>query len=325
MIKAGIVGGAGYTAGELIRLLIHHPKVTIDFIFSTSNAGNKISQVHQDLYGSTELVFTDKVNPNIDVLFLCLGHGNSTSFLKNNQFNKSTKIIDLSNDFRLNENKDFGDLDFVYGLPELNKLAIKSAQAIANPGCFATAIQLALLPLASKALLQGDIHINAVTGATGAGTSLSPTTHFTWRDNNFSHYKTFVHQHLGEINQTIKSLQKSFEHEVYFIPNRGNFSRGIFATVYTDFDGTIEEALELYESYYQDAKFTHISSTEIHLKQVVNTNKCLIHLMKHKGKLLITSAIDNLLKGASGQAVHNMNLQFGFEEEVALNLKANYF
>ncbi|MAD98347.1 MAG: N-acetyl-gamma-glutamyl-phosphate reductase [Flavobacteriaceae bacterium] len=325
MIKAGIVGGAGYTAGELIRLLIHHPKVKIDFIFSTSNAGNKVSQVHQDLYGSTELTFTNQVNPNIDVLFLCLGHGNSTSFLQKNEFNKSTKIIDLSNDFRLNENQEFGDLHFVYGLPEMNKSTIKNAQAIANPGCFATAIQLALLPLAAEELIQGDIHINAVTGATGAGTSLSATTHFTWRDNNFSHYKTFVHQHLGEINQTIKSLQKSFEQEVYFIPNRGNFSRGIFATVYTDFDGTIEEAYELYESFYKEAKFTHLSPNEIHLKQVVNTNKCLIHLMKHKNKLLVTSAIDNLLKGASGQAIHNMNLQFGFEEDLALNLKANYF
>jgi len=261
----------------------------------------------------------------IDVLFLCLGHGNSSKFLHENKFSKSTKIIDLSNDFRLEKDKIFKNKDFVYGLPEMNKEAIKKADYIANPGCFATAIQLAILPLADAKFIKSDIHVNATTGATGAGTSLSKTTHFTWRDNNFSSYKVFTHQHLGEINQSISQLQLDFENEVIFIPNRGDFSRGIYVTVYTDFDGSIDKAKEIYKSFYKDAEFTFVSDKEIFLKQVVNTNKCLIHLHKHKDKLLITSVIDNLLKGASGQAVQNMNLMFGFEESLGLNLKANYF
>ena len=325
MITAGIVGGAGYTAGELIRLLINHKEVTIDFIFSTSNAGNKIYKVHQDLVGSTELEFTNNINSEVDVLFLCLGHGNSKVFLEQNTFSDQTKIIDLSNDFRLKGDKLFNGKAFVYGLPELQKEAIKGANYIANPGCFATAIQLGLLPLADTNLIKEDIHVNAVTGATGAGTSLSPTTHFTWRDNNFSHYKAFTHQHLGEINQTVNQLQSSFDSEIHFMPNRGNFSRGIFATAYTEFEGTLEDAKSLYKRYYKDAAFTFISDEEIHLKQVVNTNKCIIHLHKHKNKLLVTSIIDNLLKGASGQAIQNMNLMFGFEETEGLNLKANFF
>ena len=325
MLQAGIIGGAGYTAGELIRLLMYHTKVEINFIFSTSNAGNKVSAIHQDLVGSTDLVFTNKVNQEVDVLFLCLGHGNSTAFLERNTFSIKTKIIDLSNDFRLEVDKIFDKKEFIYGLPELQKEAIKKANYIANPGCFATAIQLALLPLADSNLIIDDVHINAVTGATGAGTSLSQTTHFTWRDNNFSHYKAFNHQHLGEIHQTVNQLQSDFKSEINFVPNRGNFSRGIFATIYTKYYGTLEEAKAIYKTYYKDAEFTFISDEEIHMKQVVNTNKCLIHLVKHGDKLLITSTIDNLTKGASGQAVQNMNLMYGFSESEGLQLKANFF
>ncbi len=324
-IKVGVIGGAGYTAGELIRLLINHPKTEIDFVFSTSNAGNKISKVHQDLVGALNLRFTDEVNPDVDVLFLCLGHGNSVKFLAANSFSNNTKIIDLGNDFRLKPDSVFKGNTFVYGLPELQKEAIKEAKCIANPGCFATAIQLGLLPLASAGLIQKDVHVNAVTGATGAGTSLSGTTHYTWRDNNFSYYKPFTHQHLGEISQTLMQLQDDFSSEVVFMPNRGNFSRGIFATIYTDFEGEIEDAKALYETFYKDAKFTFLADDFLHMKQVVNTNKCLIHLHKHNNKLLITSVIDNLLKGASGQAIQNMNLMFGLEESTGLQLKATYF
>ncbi|MGA1225875.1 MAG: N-acetyl-gamma-glutamyl-phosphate reductase [Tamlana sp.] len=325
MIKVGIIGGAGYTAGELIRLLINHPNAEIDFVYSTSNAGNKISKVHQDLVGSLDLKFTDEVNLNIDVLFLCLGHGNSVKFLSNNTFSENTKIIDLGNDFRLEKDKVFNGKTFVYGLPELQSEAIKNANYIANPGCFATAIQLALLPLANSNVLKNDVHVNAVTGATGAGTSLSETSHFPWRDNNFSYYKPFTHQHLGEINQSVKKLQNNFSSEILFIPNRGNFSRGIFATLYTNFEGDLNEAKTIYKTFYKEAKFTFVSDEVLHLKQVVNTNKCVIHLHKHNGKLLVTSIIDNLLKGASGQAIQNMNLMFGFEETTGLQLKATYF
>jgi len=325
MIQVGIIGGAGYTAGELIRLLINHSETEINFVFSTSNAGNKISKIHQDLVGSLDLKFTDTVNPDVDVLFLCLGHGNSVKFLSSNTFSNSTKIIDLGNDFRLEADMLFEGKTFVYGLPELNKYAIKSANYIANPGCFATAIQLGLLPLADKGLLKNDVHINAVTGATGAGTSLSATTHYTWRDNNFSYYKPFTHQHLGEIHQSVNQLQNDFSSEILFMPNRGNFSRGIFATIYTDFKGSVEEAKDIYKSFYKDAKFTFVSDDFLHMKQVVNTNKCLVHLHKHNHKLLITSTIDNLLKGASGQAVQNMNLMFGLDESTGLGLKATYF
>ncbi|WP_298512047.1 N-acetyl-gamma-glutamyl-phosphate reductase [uncultured Kordia sp.] len=325
MIEVGIIGGAGYTAGELIRLLIHHGKVNINFVYSTSNAENKISAVHQDLIGTTEMSFTSTINTEVDLVFLCLGHGNSKAFLAAHKFSANTKIIDLSNDFRLKDDQKFEELSFVYGLPELQKEAIKKAQNIANPGCFATALQLALLPLAHHRLLQNDVHINAVTGATGAGTSLSKTTHFAWRDNNFSYYKPFTHQHLGEIHQTMQQLQNDFNAEINFMPNRGNFSRGIFATVYTKFEGSLEEAEILYKDFYKDAAFTFVSTQQVHLKQVVNTNKCLLHLHKHENKLLITSSIDNLLKGASGQAIQNMNLMFGFEETEGLQLKATFF
>tara|TARA_B100000809_G_C15008288_1_gene483981 strand:+ start:98 stop:1075 length:978 start_codon:yes stop_codon:yes gene_type:complete len=325
MIKAGIIGGAGYTAGELIRVLLNHKQVTIDFVYSTSNAGHKIYKIHQDLIGSTDMEFTSDINATIDVLFLCLSHGNSRMFLEQHTFSESTKIIDLSNDFRREDDTFFKGKTFVYGLPELQKEVIRQAQYIANPGCFATGIQLALLPLADANLINEDVHINAVTGATGAGTSLSKPTHFTWRDNNFSHYKPFTHQHLSEINQTVNQLQTDFNSEIHFMPNRGNFSRGIFATAYTAFDGTLEDVKALYKTYYKNAAFTFVSDDEIHLKQVVNTNKCIVHLHQHKNKLLITSIIDNLLKGASGQAIQNMNLMFAFEETEGLQLKANYF
>ena len=324
-IKAGIIGGAGFTAGELIRILMHHPEVSIDFVYSTSNAGNPVAAVHSDLTGDLDLLFTNKINPDVSVVFLCLGHGNSKLFLEKNCFGNKTKIIDLSNDFRLEKHSTFKEGKFIYGLPELNHEAIRNAKYLANPGCFATAIQLAILPLAAGKLLSEDLHVNAVTGATGAGTALSETTNFVWRDNNFSHYKAFNHQHLGEIKQSIHQLQSYFEQEVLFLPNRGNFSRGIFATSYTRFDGTMNDALDLYQNFYDQAVFIHLSKEEIHMKQVVNTNKCLIHIQLYKNRLLITSIIDNLLKGASGQAVQNMNLMFGLNENAGLQLKANYF
>lgn len=325
MIKAGIIGGSGFTAGELVRTLLNHPAVEIDFVFTTSKAGKPVSDVHQDLYGVTNLIFTDQVNLEVDVVFLCLGHGNSSKFLETNNFSDGTKIIDLSNDFRLTADSNFQGKQFVYGLPELNKEQIEKADHIANPGCFATAIQQAILPLAANDLIKSDVHVNAVTGATGAGATLTDTTNFVWRDNNYSHYKAFNHQHLGEIDQSINQLQSGFDKAIHFIPNRGNFSRGIFATTYTRFDKSLENAQRIYSNFYKHAAFTHISDRPVHLKQVVNTNHCLIQLEKHGDQLLITSAIDNLLKGASGQAVHNMNLIFGLEETLGLDLKASYF
>lgn len=324
MIKAGIVGGTGYTAGELIRILLFHPEVDIDFIFSTSKAGEAVAETHEDLTGSTNLVFTNTVNSKIDVLFLCLGHGNSKTFLEKYTFASHTKVIDLSNDFRLKKDTHFKGKDFVYGLPELYKESIKKASYIANPGCFATAIQLGLLPLAAAKKLKNEVHINAITGSTGAGAGLSATSHFSWRNNNISWYKPFTHQHLGEIGESIESLQQK-EADLIFMPQRGNFTRGIFATSYTKFKGSIDEAYQLFMSFYREAAFTHLSKKEIHLKQLVNTNNCHIHLHKHNDLLLITSAIDNLIKGASGQAVHNMNLMFGFDEKTGLQLKGSYF
>lgn len=324
MIKVGIIGGAGYTAGELIRLLIHHPKVDIAFVYSTSNAGNRIGDVHQDL-AYLDLKFDNSVQQDVDVVFLCLGHGNSGKFLTAHPFSKATRIIDLSNEFRLKDAVQFDGRTYIYGLPELNKEAIKKAQHIANPGCFATAIQLALLPLASAGLLKDDIHVNAVTGATGAGVQPTATTHFGWRDNNFSHYKAFNHQHLGEIRESVKQLQQTFDKEILFIPQRGNFSRGIFATAYTRFDGSLEDAYAIYDAFYENSAFAKAIRNPLHLKQVVNTNYGFIHLEKHGNKLLITTIIDNLLKGASGQAIENMNLMFGWEQCEGLQLKATYF
>ncbi|GAA4278388.1 N-acetyl-gamma-glutamyl-phosphate reductase [Aquimarina mytili] len=325
MIKVGIIGGSGYTAGELLRLLVHHPNVTLDFVYSTTNAGVSIYKQHTDLIGETNLKFTNTINPEVDVLFLCLGHGRSRSFLETNTFSKDTKVIDLGNDFRLNADHKFLDRDFVYGLPELQKEKIKTANNIANPGCFATAIQLGLLPLTAENKLKNPVHINATTGSTGAGVMPGGTTHFSWRDNNFSSYKVFTHQHLGEIEQSLKQVQNDFEAPLFFIPNRGNFSKGIYATMYTKYDGDVEEAKALYKKFYADAEFTVVSDEEIHLKQVVNTNKCILHISKKNGMLLITSVIDNLIKGASGQAIHNMNLMFGYKGKTGLELKASAF
>ena len=324
MIKAGIIGGSGYTGGELIRILLNHPNVEIDFVYSTTRAGTRITATHPDLLGVTELQFTGEVNLGVDVVFLCLGHGNSTKFLNNNQFSVATRIIDLSNDFRLKKDADHNGKEFVYGLPELNKNRITTARYIANPGCFATAIELALLPLANAHLLYSQVHVNAVTGSTGAGVSPSATTHFSWRNGNVSWYKPFTHQHLGEINESVKTLQAN-SGEILFLPMRGNFTRGILATAYTNFKGTIEDALQLYQDFYSEAEFTQIATEPINLKQVVNTNQCHIHLHKHDEVLLITSAIDNLLKGASGQAIQNMNLMFGFKENEGLRLKAGVY
>ena len=325
MIKVGIIGGSGYTAGELLRLLVHHPKTTLDFVFSTTNAGKFLYEAHADLIGDTDLKFTDAVNSEVDVLFLCLGHGRSRNFLSEHTFSEQTKVIDLGNDFRLTVDKQFQGRDFVYGLPELQKDEIQRAKNIANPGCFATAIQLALLPLAQKGLIKEAVHVNATTGSTGAGVMPGATTHFSWRDNNFSSYKVFNHQHLGEIHQSVQQLQGSDSQPIFFVPNRGNFSKGIYATAYTKYDGTMEEAQKLYEDFYKDAAFTVVSEAPIYLKQVVNTNKCILHLFKQDGMLLITSVIDNLIKGASGQAIHNMNLLFGLEETMGLHLKSSGF
>ncbi|MDG1396173.1 MAG: N-acetyl-gamma-glutamyl-phosphate reductase [Flavobacteriales bacterium] len=321
MIEVGIIGSAGYVAGELIRCLVHHPKANINFMYSTSQSGKKVLEVHSDLFDYPELVFTDKINPNADVVFLCLGHGNSKTFLDEHSFSSTTRIIDLSNDFRLKADAK----EFVYGLVELNKSKIKTAQKIANPGCFATAIQLALLPLAKAGLLQNDVHINAITGSTGAGKSLSATSHCSWRNNNVSIYKAFSHQHLGEIQESIVSLQSDFNSDINFLPVRGDFTRGILAAQYTKCDLSEEELIELYSHFYQDSKFTFISKSTVNLKQVVNTNNCLIQVQKIDGKVMSTSVIDNLLKGAAGQAIQNMNLLFGIEETTGIKFKANYF
>ena len=324
MIKAGIIGGSGYTGGELIRLLLQHPALTIDFVFSTTKAGKPLTSAHPDLLGQTVLEFSDTVNTSVDVVFLCLGHGNSTKFLNGHAFSTSTKIIDLSNDFRLAGDATWKDREFVYGLPELNRNRIESADTIANPGCFATAIELALLPLAEAGLLQNEVHVNATTGSTGAGISPSATGHFSWRNNNISWYKPFTHQHLGEIGESLGSFGNPIG-KLRFLPNRGNFTRGILATAYTHFNGNIETVRDLYRTFYDHAAFTHVSEEPIHLKQVVNTNQCHIHIHQHEELLLVTSAIDNLLKGASGQAVQNMNLIFGLEETLGLQLKAGVF
>ncbi|AOZ98022.1 N-acetyl-gamma-glutamyl-phosphate reductase [Flavobacterium commune] len=325
MIKVGIIGGSGYTAGELIRILMFHPNAKLDFVYSTTNAGKPLYVAHHDLMGDIEMNFTDVINPDVDVLFLCLGHGKSISFLENNKFSDNTKIIDLGNDFRLIKDKDFNGKSFVYGLPELNKADIKNANYIANPGCFATAIQLALLPLAADGLLTEDVHINATTGSTGAGVGLAATSHFSWRNNNLSHYKVFEHQHLGEINQSINQLQADYSDELIFIPNRGDFPRGIFATLYTKSEECLEDLVAKYEAFYADQPFVTVTTTNINMKQVVQTNKCIISLLKKGNRVLITSIIDNLLKGASGQAVQNMNLMFGLEETTGLHLKPSGF
>lgn len=322
MIKAGIIGGAGYTAGELIRILLNHPQVELVFVNSTSNAGNKLTDVHGGLLGETDMSFTDQLPyDKIDVLFFCTAHGDTKKFLDANDIPDHLKIIDLSTDYR---HKAVGN-KFIYGLPEFNKEEIKQSSYVANPGCFATAIQLGLLPLAKANKLTSEIHVNAITGSTGAGVKPSATSHFSWRENNISVYKAFEHQHLTEIKQSLNQLQVNFNGDINFIPVRGNFTRGIFVSTYLNYDGTIEDAEKLYKDYYKDSPFTIISDKNIDLKQVVNTNKCVLHLEKHGNKLLILSCIDNLVKGASGQAVHNMNLIFGLEETIGLNLKASAF
>ncbi len=322
MIKVGIIGGAGYTAGELLRILLHHPEVEITFVHSTSNAGKLISDVHTDLLGETASVFINEINlKSVNVVFFCMGHGKSKEFLKKYALEDFPKVIDLSRDYRLKT----AENDFVYGLPELNKNDIENANYLANPGCFATTIQLALLPLAEGRLLTSDIHVNAITGSTGAGQNPTPTTHFSWRNNNVSVYKAFKHQHLDEIYQSIYQLQPKFEKGIYFIPTRGNFARGIFASIYTDCELNEAEVTYLYEHFYDNDPFVYISKHNPNLKQVVNTNKCMLYLEKHGDKLLIISMIDNLIKGASGQAVQNMNIMFGLEESIGLKLKAVAF
>jgi N-acetyl-gamma-glutamyl-phosphate reductase len=333
-IKAGIIGGAGYTGGELIRLLIHHPGVNISFIHSRSNAGKPVYSVHQDLLGDTDLKFSDKLSEDIDVLFLCLGHGESKKFLTENKIANKIKIIDLANDFRLKKdasyqspvtgNQEPGTRNFVYGLPELNREKIKSASNIANPGCFATTIQLGLLPLAKAGLLN-EIYTTGITGSTGAGQSLTQTSHFSWRANNIQAYKTLTHQHLGEIGESLLQLQPKGTIDLSFVPWRGDFTRGIFASSIVHCDLDLIEVNKLYTDFYKDHPFTQVSNDPIFLKQVVNTNKAVIQLEKAGSKLVVHSTTDNLLKGASGQAVQNMNLLFGLDETMGLKLKPTGF
>jgi N-acetyl-gamma-glutamyl-phosphate reductase len=321
-IKIGVMGGAGYTGGELLRILVNHTQVEIVFVHSKSQVGKLVSDVHSDLLGETEMVFKNEIIKEIDVVFLCVGHGEAKKVLSDNKFSATTKIIDLSQDFRI---KSRDNLSFVYGLPELNKEAIKNASNIANPGCFATAVQLGILPLFGKVNLESDIYISATTGSTGAGQSFSESSHFSKRVNNLSIYKAFTHQHLIEIKQSVHQLQSSFDEQIVMIPQRGAFSRGILACITVSSSQTEEELIDLFEDYYSEHPFVHISKKNIDLKQVVNTNKCMIYLEKHENQLMIITVIDNLLKGASGQAVQNMNLMFGLNETMGLKLKATAF
>ncbi|MBL0132170.1 MAG: N-acetyl-gamma-glutamyl-phosphate reductase [Chitinophagaceae bacterium] len=323
-IKAGIIGGAGYTGGELLRLLLNHPGAEISFINSRSHAGKPVYTVHQDLLGETELKFTGEVSDGIDVLFLCLGHGESRKFLEENNIAASVKVIDLAHDFRLAAQSSFGNRQFIYGLPELNREKIKSAQNIANPGCFATAIQLGLLPLAKAGILS-EIYTTGITGSTGAGQSLSATSHFSWRQNNIQAYKTLTHQHLGEIGESLLELQPENGIDLSFVPWRGDFTRGIFISSVIRLDRNLTELIELYKDLYREHPFIQLSTEAIFLKQVINTNKAVIQLEKTGNKLVVHTVLDNLIKGASGQAVQNMNLVFGLDETTGLKLKANYF
>ncbi len=322
MIRIGILGAAGYTGGELIRLLLNHPEAEIVFANSESNAGNLVADVHEGLYGDTELRFTSEMPfDQVDVVFFCFGHGKSEQFLREHTIPAHVKIIDLAQDFRLAA----PDNDYVYGLPEINRERIAAAQHVANPGCFATCIQLGLLPAAKLGIVKGDIAVNAITGSTGAGQKPGATTHFSWRNNNMSIYKAFCHQHVPEICQSLKQVQGELDAEIDFIPYRGDFARGIFATEVVKTDMPIEQIVEAYKDFYKDAPFTHYVDNAIDMKQVVNTNKALIHCDKFGNKLLITSTIDNLLKGAVGQAVQNMNIMFGVEETMGLRLKGSAF
>ena len=321
MIKAGIVGGAGYAGGELIRLLLHHPHVRVEYVLSNSQKGKKLSDLHYDLLSQTDLVFESTYRENIDILFICSGHGQSKKFLQENEVASSITVIDLSSDFRLKENGN----DFIYGLCELNKEDIKSSKRIANCGCFASCIQLGLLPSAKAGWLQSEIHVNAITGSTGAGQAKLDTTHFSWRNNNISVYKAFRHQHLDEIIQSLKQEDLSFDQTVNFIPVRGDFTRGIYASMYFNCNQELAEVRALYQNYYSSSPFVHITNHNPSLKEVVNTNMCHIYIDKIDNKLMIISMLDNLLKGAAGQAVQNMNIAFGFEEKSGLNLKATVY
>ena len=318
MIKAGIIGGAGYTAGELLRILLYHPQVQVSFVQSSSNAGNQICSVHVDLLGETDMVFCNSLPfDEVDVIFLCMGHGKSREFMEMNNLPAHLKVIDLSHDFRLIREGN----DFVYGLPELNRDKIKLSGRVANPGCFATGIQLALLPLAAEKKLKRELHVHAITGSTGAGQKPTETSHFSWRNNNLSAYKIFQHQHEGEIIQSLKQLQSEFSGILNFVPVRGNHTRGIFVSAYTEYDGTLDEAFEMYQQFYNNHPFVVVTYNNPALKQVVNTNKAILYLEKHNNKLVVISITDNLVKGASGQAVQNMNLMFGLGETSGLNLK----
>lgn len=315
-IKVGIVGGAGYTGGELIRILLNHPNAEIAYVQSVSQEGRLVTDVHTDLIGELDLIFV-KEGGAVDVVFLCLAHGQAVKLLETQKHLLEAKLIDLSQDHRIGK--------FVYGLPELNRTLIRDTEYVANPGCFATGIQLALLPLGDGRMVKGELHVSATTGSTGAGQTLAQSSHFSWRQNNLSIYKSFVHQHLAEINQTLKGLQPEFDFRINFVPMRGSFTRGIFGSVYLNCDLSLPELEKIYDKFYETHPFVHRSEKSIDLKQVVNTNKCLVHLEKHEGKVLISFCIDNLLKGASGQAVQNMNLMFGLPETAGLKLKANYF
>lgn len=323
-IRAGIIGAAGYVGGELIRLLLQHPDVTLAFAQSTSSAGKLLHEIHPDLLGESGLSFIAEVQSDCDVLFLCAGHGAARTFLETHDLPGHIRIIDLSQDFRLRANSTLKDRHFVYGLPELNSAAIRQAQHIANPGCFATALTLGLLPLAASKQL-GEVFSTGITGSTGAGQSLSASSHFSWRTNNIQPYKTLQHQHLAEVHESLRSYGQEPQASVHFVPWRGDFARGIFVSSVVTCSLDLDRCFELYEAFYADAVFTHVSQTPIDLKRVVNTNKCLVHLEKSGDKLAIHSAIDNLLKGAAGQAVHNMNLLFGFAEKAGLSLKASAF
>ncbi|MBK0402623.1 N-acetyl-gamma-glutamyl-phosphate reductase [Adhaeribacter sp. BT258] len=323
VIRAGIVGGAGYTGGELLRLLLHHPQVEIAFVHSSSNGGKPVHFVHPDLIGETELHFSTTISTDIDVLFLCSSHGAARKFMEN--YTGNAVVIDLSQNFRLKKDSVLEGREFTYGLPELQREAIKGSRNIANPGCFATCIQLALLPLAQEKKLTSPVHISGITGATGAGQSLTETSHFSWRDSNVSAYKVFTHQHLAEIRQSLNQLQPTEIPAIHFVPYRGNFTRGILTTSYLQTELSLVEATALYQEFYASHPFVHLASENPNLKQVVNTNKCVLHLAKEGDQMIIISLIDNLLKGASGQAVQNMNLRFGLEETAGLKLKASAF
>lgn len=319
-IKTAIIGAAGYTGGELLRLLVHHPACELVYVHSNSQKGKTVSEVHPDLIGDCDLVFTDEVQiEGIDAVFLGLPHGQTKGFLEEHSFPESTVVIDLSTDFRDESN------GFIYGLPEVNAEKIKTAKKIANPGCFATGIQLALAPAIAKGWIKDAVHISGTTGSTGAGKKLAETSHFSYRTGNLSVYKLFTHQHLKEIKQTFGQLNQGFDSELLFVPYRGNFSRGIWVTAYFPFEGTEQEAVQAYEEFYKDAAFTHVSTKDIDLKQAVNTNKCIVYVQKEAGQLVVYSAIDNLLKGASGQAVQNYNLAFGLDQRMGLNLKSIAF